>query len=97
MGRCSMDWRSARDWIPFVAALGSTVAGCGGGGMSTYGMTMPTSAMSGMPMSGMSGYGGGTMPPLMPMEPAMQPTVTFSGPAAAQSINFGQGVSLAWS
>jgi hypothetical protein len=102
-----MDLRNARSWIPCAAAALGGVAGCGGSGMSTYGMSisaMPASGMStpGMPMMPMGGTSGGYgAPPAMqpaPMQPAtMQPMVAFSVPAAAKSINLGQGVSLAWS
>lgn len=95
--------RGARTWTPIAIALTSTVCGCGGGGMSMYGMTA-----SGMPASGMTtaspggGYGASPMPPMMPMQPMMSmqppaPTVAFSSPAGAKSINLGQGVNLAWS
>src|SRR5215469_11742269 len=57
-------------------------AACGGGG---YG----GGSMGAGAGSGGNGYGGGGMSP--------PPTVTFSTPAQATSVNLGQAVNLAWS
>jgi hypothetical protein len=75
-------WRN-RIWTPLAVALAGTLSGCGGG--SNYSMSgtgMPTAGNPG------GGYGG---------SPAMQATVMFSSPAAAKSVNLGQGVELTWS
>lgn len=66
--------------VPGIAA--AVLIGCGGGG-GGYG--------GGMSAGGGGGGGYGGMPP-----PPAMPTVSFTSPAQAKTINFGQGVQLAW-
>jgi hypothetical protein len=66
------------------AVVISVVAACGGGGYGGGGSMMGASSSGG---SGYGGSGGSMNPP---------PTVTFSTPAQAMSINLGQAVKLAW-
>jgi hypothetical protein len=69
--------------VAACAVVIGVIAACGGGG---YGGGSGMGAAAG---GGGSGYGGGpTNPP---------PTVAFSTPAQAVSINLGQAVNLAWS
>jgi hypothetical protein len=69
--------------VAACAVVIGVIAACGGGG---YGGGSGMGAAAG---AGGSGYGGGpTNPP---------PTVAFSTPAQAMSINLGQAVNLAWS
>jgi hypothetical protein len=66
--------------VPGIAA--GFLIGCGGGG-GGYGGGMSAGGGGG------GGYGGMPSPPPMP-------TVSFTSPAQAKTINFGQGVQLAW-
>lgn len=73
-------------WIVSTMLIGIALTGCGGGSGYSGGMMASSGG------SGGGSYGGGTTPTPTPMAP----TVAFSSPAANESINFGQDVSLAW-
>ncbi len=70
--------------LALAVAFGVAMEGCGGGG---GGYSMSANTMGGS-SSGSGGYG---MPP-----PPAAPSVAFSAPASAKSINFGQAVTLTW-
>src|SRR6516162_6912649 len=73
--------RALNAGVAVGAVVLSALAACGGGYGSGSSYSMGGGAMGG-------GYGGG-------MNPA--PTVAFTTPAQAMSVNLGQAVKLAWS